>query len=220
MPVTQYHFSNAVSGYFEMPRDNAREILPPHLHPLEIRHGESVLAVTAFEFTKSLVGPYRELFLAVIVPPLVRHGEPMPKSAMYPFMLATTTADARTHAIERWHLPHYMKNVSIDFEEAGKRVTVRVRDDGAPILDLAVSAHSWTKADDLYQAFMTEDPARYKVDVRMNGRFTQHEEETGELTLHDHPAYTRLRINEVAAYPFREIWMKDGVQTFDELETM
>ena len=220
MPLTQYYFANAVSGYFEMPRENAREILPAHLHPLEIRHGESVLAVTAFEFTKSLVGPYRELFLAVIVPPIVRHGEPVPKSAMYPFMLATTTSAARAHAIERWRLPHYMKDVSIEFEEAGKRVAVKVHDKGAPILDLAVSAHSWTQTDDLYQAFMIKDPDRFKVDVRMNGRFTQHEEETGELTLHDHPACARLRIDDIATYPFREIWMKDGVQTFQELETL
>jgi hypothetical protein len=220
MPLTQYYFANAVSAFFEMPRDNAREILPAHLQPLEVRHGESVLQVTAFEFTKSMAGPYKEIYLAVIVPPLVRQGGPMPKSALYPFMLATTTAAARTHAIERWHLPHYMKDVSIDFECSGKKVMVKVRDSGKPILDLSVSEHAWTKTDDLYQSFMIRDAERFKVDVRMNGRFTQHEEETGDLTLYDHPVCAALRIDEIASYPFREMWMKDGVQTFQELESI
>jgi hypothetical protein len=220
MPLTKYHFANAVSAFFEMPRDNARELLPSHLLPLEVRHGQSVLQVTAFDFTDSLAGPYKEIYLAVIVPPLVRHGGAMPKSALFPFMLATTTKAARDHAIERWHLPHYMKDVSIDFEHTGKRVTVKVRDEGGPVLDLAISEHAWTKADDLYQSFMIKDAERFKVDVRMAGRFTQHEEESGELTMHDHPVCSRIRVDEIASYPFREIWMKDGVQTFQELEPM
>jgi len=220
MPLTQYHFANVVSAFFEMPRDNARELLPSHLQPLEIRHGQSVLQVTAFEFTKSLVGPYKEIYLAVLVPPVVHQGGTMPKSALFPFMLATTTTPAREHAIERWHLPHYMKDVSIDFEHTGKRVTVRVEDAGSPVLDFAISEHAWTTADDLYQSFMIKDAERYKVDVRMAGRFTQHEEETGELTMREHPLCARIRIDEVSSYPFREIWMKDGVQTFRELELM
>jgi hypothetical protein len=113
-----------------------------------------------------------------------------------------------------------MKDVSIDFEHAGKRVTIKVHDEGSPVLDLSVSEHAWTSADDLYQSFMMKDTERLKVDVRMAGRFTQHEEESGELTLYDHPVCSRLRIDEITSYPFREIWMKDGVQTFQDLEPM
>jgi hypothetical protein len=54
----------------------------------------------------------------------------------------------------------------------------------------------------------------------MNGPFTQHEEETGEITLHPHPFCERLATDEIASYPFRELWMKDGVQIFEELETI
>ncbi len=220
MPLTTYHYKHAISAFFEMPRDNAREILPAHLQPVEIRHGQSVLSVTAFEFNDSLVGPYKEIFLGIIVPPLLRPSEPMPKSAFYPFMLATTTEASRAHAIERWHLPHYMKDVSIDFDESKTRVTVAVREGSVPILDLAVSPYVWTEADNLYQSFMTSGAQRFKVNVRMNGPFTQHEEETGELTLHPHPVCDRLNIDEVASYPFRELWMKDGVQIFEDLETI
>jgi hypothetical protein len=218
MPLTQYHFKNAVNAFFEMPRGNAREILPPHLQPMEVRHGQGVLAVTAFDFTESMVGPYTEIFLAVIVPPLVRPGEPMPKSAFYPFMVATSTAAARAHAIERWHLPHYMKDIEVAFEQSDGRMGVCVREGRDPILDFAISQHAWTEVDDLYQSFMHTAEERFKVDVSLKGHFSEHEEETGELTFHDHPMCRQLRVGDIAAYPFREMWMKDGVQTFQELE--
>ncbi len=220
MPLTKYHFKQAVSAFFEMPRDNAREILPAHLQPVELHHGQSILAITAFDFTDSMVGPYTEIFLAVIVPPLVRHGQAMPKSAMYPFMLGTSTQAAREHAIERWHLPHHMKNVSVEFDDSNKRMAVKVHEGGVPILDFAISPHAWVEADDLYQSFMNMQTEHFKVDVRMKGRFTEHEEETGELTLYEHPMCEALRINDVSAYPFREMWMQNGVQTFEELETI
>ncbi len=220
MPLTKYRFNNAVNAFFEMPRENAREILPAHLQPMEVRHGQGVLAVTAFDFVESMVGPYTELVLAVIVPPLVRPGEPMPKSAFYPFMVATSTAAARAHAIERWHLPHYMKDIAVDFEELGGRMSVRVRGAGTSIIDFKISQHTWVDADDPYQSFMHKAEERFKVNIHMKGRFTEHEEESGELTIYDHPMCEKLRADEIAAYPFREMWMKNGVQTFEELEAI
>ena len=53
--------------------------------------------------------------MSVIVSPLVKPGERLPKSAFYPYLVATTTKAARDHAIERWHLPHWMEDVEIEF---------------------------------------------------------------------------------------------------------
>ncbi|MCY4646449.1 MAG: hypothetical protein OXE73_06200, partial [Gammaproteobacteria bacterium] len=69
MPLTRYHYSEAVSAFFEIATSDARRILPPHLQPLEVQHEASILAVTAFDFTDSMVGPYQEIVLSVIVPP-------------------------------------------------------------------------------------------------------------------------------------------------------
>lgn len=220
MPLTKYYFKNVINAFFEMPADNARELLPQHLHPMEIRHGQGVFAVTAFDFNDSMVGPYTELVLAVIVPPLVKPGEAMPKSAFYPFFVATSTKAARDHAIERWHLPHHMSDISVDFKETGTRMIARAHESGRPIVEVSISHHTWADADHLYQSFMNTDTEKFKANVHMAGRFTEHEEETGELTLHDHPMCRKLRADEIASYPFREMWMKDGVQTFEELETI
>ena len=118
MSLTRYGYSNAISGFFEFPTDNARRILPAGLEPVELHHGTSIFSLTAFDFTESEVGAYGEVVMSVIVSPLVKPGERLPKSAFYPYLVATTTKAARDHAIERWHLPHWMEDVEMVFEPA------------------------------------------------------------------------------------------------------
>jgi hypothetical protein len=176
--------------------------------------------VTAFDFVKSEVGGYQEIVLAVITPPLVTSTGQWPRSAFYPFVVGTNTEASRAHAIERWHLPHYLADVSIDFDEAPEQVGVRVREAESAILDVTVRAHKWTRVDHLYQSFMFDRGQSFKSNIHMAGEFTEHEEEAGELTIHRHPMTERLLDADVETYPFRELWMKDGVQTFEGLETL
>ena len=114
---TYYGYDFCIGGYFEMPTEDARKLLPPHLEPLEVMHDRSILAITAFHFSESMVGEYDEIVLAVVVPLLVEPGKPLAKAAFFPFMVGTSTPESRAHAIERWRLPHYMKDVKIDFED-------------------------------------------------------------------------------------------------------
>ena len=219
MPLTKYHFRNAVSAFFEMSTAGARKILAPHLQPLEVRHGRSIFAVTAFDFADSMVGGYHEIVLAVIVPPLVKPSTAnLPRSAGYPFLVGTSTEEAREHAIDRWHLPHYMADIAVDFEESDGQINMKVRECSMPILDFSVNSHNWSDVDHLYQSFMIKTNDKFKVDIHMRGTFTEHEEETGEIDLHDHPMCERLLDADVESYPFRELWMKDGVQVFEDLE--
>jgi len=50
-----------------------------------------------------------------------------------------------------------------------------------------------------------------------DGDQSEHEDERGRLVLHDHPFNRELQISEVYEVPFREMWMRSGVQTFDPL---
>jgi hypothetical protein len=220
MPLTHYRFSTACSAFFEMPTALASKLLPPHLRPLEVHHGSGIFAVTAFDFIESMAGAYQEIVLAVIVPPLVNPAAQFPKSAFYPFLLGTSTEASREHAIERWHLPHHMADVQVDFARTEDRLTAHVREGRRPILDLTIGSHKWESADDLYQAFMADRDGSFKVDIHMRGMFSEHEEETGELVLHPHPMTERLDPAEIEPVPFRELWMRDGLQTFEELETL
>jgi len=214
---TRYGYSNAISGFFEFPTENARRILPPHLEPVELHHGTSIFSMTAFDFTESEVGAYGEAVMSVIVSPLVKPGERLPKSAFYPYLVATTTKAARDHAIERWHLPHWMEDVEMSFTRDGSRINAKVSADGTPVAELTISDHSWNPVSHLYQSFMKNDNGAYLANIVMEGDQSEHEEETGLLVLSDHPFNRDLVISEVYEIPFREIWMRSGAQTFDPL---
>jgi len=220
MDYTYYGFRNCVGAFFEMATADARKILPSHLQPLEMQHTRSIFALTVFEFTQSEVGSYEEVVLAILVPPMVEPGKPLPKAAFYPFVVGTSTEAARLHAIERWHLPHYMKDLQIDFTESDGQMEVKVRDDGQPVLDLVVTDYSFEPSQNLYNAFTIEGDDRFKANIYMEAPHSEHEEEAGSLTLYEHAMTEPLTIPDVATYPFREQWYKAGRQTFEPLETI
>ena len=218
MNTTRYHFSNAIGAFFEMPTTDARRILPGHLQPLEVQHCRSILAVTAFQFTESLVGAYDEIVLSVIVPPLVELGRPFPSAAFYPFAIGVTTSAAREHAIDHWHLPHYMRDIDVEFEESDGQLIVRAQEEGKPALDLTITDFTPKPDRLLFNCFMMEGHRGLKVNITMEGAHSEHEEGEGSLTLYEHPLTERLTLDEVEVHPLREQWFHGGVQTFEELE--
>ncbi len=218
--LTRYGYKHAISGFFEFPTENARRILPSHLEPVELHHGTSIFSMTAFDFTESMVGTYGEVVMSVIVAPLVKPGERLPKSAFYPYLVGTTTRAAREHAIERWHLPHWMEDVQMSFAHEGRRITASVGVGGAPVAEMTISDHSWNPVSHLYQSFMKDEEGAFLANIVMEGSQSEHEEETGRIQLFDHPFNKDLMISEVYEVPFRELWMRDGQQTFDPLVTL
>ena len=136
--------------------------------------------------------------------------------------MATTTKAAREHAIERWHLPHWMEDVEVDFEpgQRGRSLTARVEADGSPVAGdddhrplVGAGVH-------LYQSFQQDDDERYMCNILFEGDKSEHEEETGSIKLFDHPFNKDIDISEVYEKPFREMWMREGHQLFDPLSTL
>jgi hypothetical protein len=218
--LTRYRYRDAISGFFEFPTENARRILPRGLEPVEPHHGISIFAVTVFDFDETDVGSYREVVYAVIVPPLVSGNERLAKSAFYPWQVATTTHAAREHAIDRWHLPHWMDDVEVDLLREGRKITAKVKAEGSPAMDLAVTDYSWAPVSHLYQSFQRDESGSYLANILFEGEKSEHEEETGCLLLQDHPFNKGLVIPEVNETPFRELWMRNGVQVFDPLVSL
>ncbi len=219
MEYTYYGFRNCVGAFFEMPTSDARKLLPPHLEPLEMQHERSILALTCFEFTESEVGHYFEVVLAVIVPPMVEPGKPLPKAAFFPFCVGTSSEASRLHAIERWHLPHYMSDLDITMSESTDEMEVTVREGDIRVLDFTVTKHEYVPTKNLYNAFTVEPGAngKFKANIYMEAPHSEHEEENGSLTLYQHPMTEGLTIDDVNTYPFREQWYQAGLQTFEPL---
>jgi hypothetical protein len=221
LSITRYGFRDAINGLFEFPTDNARRILPKGFEPVELHHGSSILAITIFDFVESEVGPYGEAVFAVMVPPLVPEDGRLPQAAHFPWQVATTTRAAREHAIERWHLPHWMEDVRIELDRSlpGK-MTARVHADGSLALEMTITDHSWHPVSHLYQSFEKDDSGAYLANIQFEGEKSEHEEEAGHLTLHDNAFNKDIVVSEVYERPFREIWMRNGCQLFDPLRKL
>jgi len=214
----QYHFRTAVGGFFEIPTANAMRILPPHLQPVEPHHGQSVLSVMAFDFHDSMVGAYGELILSVHVAPRIAAGDRLPRAAFYPFLLGTTTQASREHAIERWHLPHFPGDISLVFDRGPHDIRIAAAQGGRPVVDMHLTDYAWEQVSHRYQCLMHDDAGSYQSTIVMEGAFSESEEERGALTVHDHPFTVALDRGEVTTTPFREMWLKDGLQTFHPLQ--
>src|SRR5260370_1211198 len=124
---------------------------------------------------------------------------------------------SRDLAIERWHLRHWRDGVEVGFDRQGKAITARVRVDGSPVAELTITDHSWSPVSHLYQAFMKDEQGAYLASITMEGRQSEHEEETGRISLYEHPFNKDLAISEIYEQPFREMWMREGRQTFEPL---
>ena len=216
----QYHFRDAIGGFFEFPTDNARALLPQDLQPIEPHHGSSVLSVMAFDFHDSPVGSYGELILSILTAPRVEPGQPWPRSAFFPFRLATTTRESREHAIERWHLPHYMKDIDLRWDRGDGHITIHATERGQPIVDMTITEFEWSRVEHRYQAFMHDEDGFYSSTIVMNGQFSENEEEKGGIVIHTQAMTELLEDWELTTTPFRELWMKNGVQTFHPLQQL
>jgi hypothetical protein len=218
-----YYFHHGVNCLFEMATSDARRILPAHLQPLEVQHTRSVLAVTCFTFHGGDAGPYEEIVLGILVPPVVKPGGRLPKAAMYPLIVGCSTADGRNQGIDRWKLPHLMEDIQGEFIESneGKELLVKMSAGGAPIMEMTVTAHEFEESELLFHTFVSDDSGNYKSDLIMRGKgYSEHEFEKGSLTLYEHELTQALTLDEVEEVPFREQWMKDGVEIFHELENV
>jgi predicted GIY-YIG superfamily endonuclease len=70
----------------------------------------------------------------------------------------------------------------------------------------------------LYQSFQCDDSGSYIGVMDMQGRLSEHEEQTGEVRLYtDHHFFDHLDLSEMDPMPMREMWMKDGVESYYDL---
>ena len=142
-------------------------------------------------------------------------------AALYPFIVATTTELGRKEGIDRWKLPHLMRDIDVEFTEDDGTISVSVGAGGEPILDVTGTSHTFEPTELLFHSFMSDDDGNFKSNITLRGEgYSEHEFEKGSLKLYEHEMTQGLTIDEIAEYPFREQWMKRGVELFSPLETV
>jgi hypothetical protein len=217
MPVL-YPFTQAINACFEIPTPAGQALIGRQRQSVESSYSMSVLAVTLFDFSDSPVGPYHELVLSLFVVPRLGATERHPHAAVCPIRIASTHDAARRHAVDLWHLPHFMEDIRIDFREAADGCQVCgtvLADDGELILEMTVS-HSgkWAQTSQLYQSFQRDQSGAYMGTLMLEGELGEHERGTGSLRLHPHRFMDGLDLSEIEPAPIREMWMKNGVESY------
>ncbi len=209
---------------FEIPTEAALTLLPAGVQPVEIVHGASLIGITMFDFTESPIGPYQELVISLYVVPLMGIMEQHPHAAVFPLVVASTHQEARDHAIDLWHLPHFNEDISIDFSESADGQTISARVSchlGEPIVDMRISqSGKWHPAYQAYQSFQCDETGSYIGIMDMKGRLSEHEENTGSIRLYPHRLFDPLDLSAMDTMPLREMWMKEGVESYHEIVTV
>ncbi|MCH8813102.1 MAG: hypothetical protein IID07_14840 [Gemmatimonadetes bacterium] len=159
--------------------------------------------------------------LSVLVPPLVKPGDPLPKAGLYPFVVATSTEVGRREGVDRWRLPHLSRDIEVAFTEGEDRICATASTKGEPILELICTSHRFEPAELLFHTFMSDAGRVHKSDLTIRGEsYSEHEFERGSLVIHPHEMTEGLSRDEIADAPFREQWMKKGVEVFAPLNAI
>ncbi len=220
----QYPFTTGINAIFEIPTQTARRLMPKGIETVESNHGVSLIGFTLFDFSESPVGPYQELVVSLYAVPRLGIMEQHPHAAVYPVVVASSCQEARDHAIDLWRLPHFMEDITIEFSASpdGSTMTGTVRcHKGEVILDLTLShTGSWKPTYQLYQSFQHDETGTYIGVMDMRGMLSEHEENTGTLRLHEHRFFDHLDLSGMDTLPFREMWMREGVESYHELLAM
>jgi len=217
MNLVEYPYPIMISGSFEIPTEAARRLIPSGVEPLEPWNGASVLTVTLFEFSESPVGPYQEVVLSLFVVPRLIKGDLFPHGAVAPILLGSTHPEARQHAIDLWHLPHFHEDIRIEFQgsEDGRCMTGRVLcPRGEEILELNVThSGTWSRVCRQYQSFQEDETGLYMSKIDWSGALSEHEEGTGSVHFRDHRFFDSFPVQlNVDSPPLREMWMQGGLE--------
>lgn len=216
--MTRYLYRHAIGGLFHVDEGFARERLPGALPPLGFRLGSAIFSLMVFDFVDSEAGPFTELALMLVVPPDARPGQALPEVGLFPWLLATSTAASRELAASRLRLPVHPRDIACRFARDAATEHVEVVEGGRTALRLRVTRRSLAPAERLYQCFARGPEGLYQAPVRMQGWLGEHEEETGLLTLSDHPLIADLAGALADDVPFREQVVEGGQEDFGAME--
>ncbi|MEW6440240.1 MAG: acetoacetate decarboxylase family protein [bacterium] len=145
LPV-RYRDAEAMLAFFPLPTREALERLPTkRFRPVEIVPGTSLIAVAAFEYRDTDIGPYNELAVCFPIlhnPRVALPALPLLLESNYPGMglyihhLPVTTEIAWRAGVEIFGYPKFVANIR--FEQTEGRRTCQLRESEEHILTLMV----------------------------------------------------------------------------------
>ena len=114
----------------------------------------------------------------------------------------------------------YSPTIDLSFDAKADEIRIAAAHGGSPIIDMRITDYDWEKVNHRYQSFMHDAAGSYMSTIVMAADFSENEEERGEIEIHPHAFTAAVDRDAVTTTPFRELWMRSGLQTFHPLEQL
>lgn len=143
-PVLYYDL-RFVTSIFTASTGRLKKLLPhPSFKPIEMWPGRAMLAITAFEYHDTSIGPYNEI--AITIPVKFPPGFVFPGLAAISMMrknvfpvyihhLPVTTEIALKAGIHFWNYPKFLADIA--FQDEGENLNVTLKENGGLILKMS-----------------------------------------------------------------------------------
>ncbi len=207
LPI-HYRDAESMMAFFPLPVRHVKALLPaPGMRPVEVVPGYAVLALIAFEYRDTDIGPYNELgicFPILFKSPLSIPFVPLlleknyPRLGFYVHRLPVTTQVACRAGREIWGYPKFVADIG--FEENNEQRICHLREGGKHILSLSVDRPEGRLKEEernLVTYSVLEDRV-LKTVVRTRMHIEHRRIRGAELTLGDHSIARELEGLEIS----------------------
>ena len=207
-----WRFDFALSTLFEIETDAIEHLVPKGLTPMQSAPGMSLISLTALNFPAGALGElpeFQELIYGVLVPPDLSRG--VPKFATFILTLGSTCKEHLEHSADYYKLPvsDQFNNVVIQREPH----VVEFEDANGPILTMR-NIHPepvYADADLYFQAFVEDNGELYVADLHMQGGLFEHQQHGDGGTLHQHPFFRGLNVEDAEPTAYLQMCSQPGV---------
>lgn len=221
LPI-RYYRDDCFMGVFTAAPEPVEALLPSdRLHPVTTTSGRALVAVVAWNYLETTVGPYGEVGVAVLctldrkLPPLAGALLESASPAFGAFVahLPVTTRIARDSGRTVWGYPKFVADMEFErlpayqrvrLSEGGRHIlSLRVRQSGLTVRDNRPLTTFTARGDEL---IVTRVPSRATYQLGSGARY-------GDLELGDHPVAEQLRGLDLSGSPLltRNFLLRSGI---------
>jgi hypothetical protein len=186
----RYRRLDSFYAVFTADKDAARRLLPsPRLSPVTSWPGRCLLALNAFNYIDTDIGPYGEFSVGI---PCTLGSEKWPGLGVYIHRLPVTSEIARVAGIEVWGYPKFV--CEMEFASTGLEHAVKLTLGGKLILELRTEKTSLGLGAAFgLSTYTVKDGSIIATELRSSGVTRVSPNGLASLTLGDHPMADELR---------------------------
>ncbi len=215
---TNYQFKNILNCLLEIETIYVNKLVPKNIYPLEIQPNLSLISIIGFDFQETPIGNYQEVIIGVVIQPYLLKKGDIPKSAIFPINIATNTDNSKIHAISNYKLPHYMKNIEIDFDIDASKKKLICKENNDVFMNIELDINDkHDKSQEYHQSFVFDNNKLFLSNININSLMAESQDGRGNVFFNKHSFFKDIEIDEINNIPYLERHAYNGIETMSSL---